>query len=628
MITTTTSTASYTATAGQTVFTYPFRIQSESDLLVFSETTLGVRSDITSSIVSVSGVDNEAGGSVTLPAQAVGTTIYLIRASTFSQLWDASALNFFDPSTVERVVDKLTILIQEIKTDVGSCLRLTLGENIATLDKEARKGKLVQFNSVTGELELAASALDAAAQSAISAASALSSANSATASALAASISAGTASSASVAAAVSADTALAAISSAYKGDLAGGSVPATSTAAGDTYRITSAGTSQGKTWGIGDVAIYKGTSGQWTQLTGFYNAAYIVVTPVGDLAATNLQAALTELDSEKVALAGFFNPANRILNGNFSRNQTGQTSVVDAAYHMDQWYALTESGSVTVAQQTDQEAGQATNLRLTQPDVTGKRIGSAQAILSLDCRDLRSQTAFFRARVRCSASQAIRWAVIEHTGTNDVVTKDVVADWTNASFTAGGFFISSNTVIAATGSVTPLVNTWTDILGSAAISTACDNILVFIWTEAVLAQNGTLDIGSVKLARGVQSPFEPRPASIEAQLCNTFFIRLKNSGASAGPFGNGYSHATSTARVVFNYPEMRTTPTVTVSTPSHFSILDSSGNIACTGSSTLSASKTSALLTFTSAPTQTVGRGILVSDAGSGLAFVDVDARL
>lgn len=52
----------------------------------------------------------------------------------------------------------------------------------------------------------------------------------------------------------------------YKGTQAGASVPATSTAAGDCYVILSAGTSQSKTWAAGDLAIYKGTSGQWDQI--------------------------------------------------------------------------------------------------------------------------------------------------------------------------------------------------------------------------------------------------------------------------------------------------------------------------------------------------------------------------
>jgi hypothetical protein len=68
------------------------------------------------------------------------------------------------------------------------------------------------------------------------------------------------------AAALSAVQAAQAVAQQYKGGLAGASVPATSTAAGDTYRITSAGTSQSITWTTGDLAIYNGTSGSWTRV--------------------------------------------------------------------------------------------------------------------------------------------------------------------------------------------------------------------------------------------------------------------------------------------------------------------------------------------------------------------------
>lgn len=52
----------------------------------------------------------------------------------------------------------------------------------------------------------------------------------------------------------------------YQGGVAGGSVPATSTSAGDYYVITSDGTSQSIDWEAGDLAIYEGSSGNWTQL--------------------------------------------------------------------------------------------------------------------------------------------------------------------------------------------------------------------------------------------------------------------------------------------------------------------------------------------------------------------------
>jgi hypothetical protein len=54
----------------------------------------------------------------------------------------------------------------------------------------------------------------------------------------------------------------------FKGVQAGASVPNTSAAIGDYFIIYTAGSSQGKSWQIGDLAIYKGTTGQWEQVIG------------------------------------------------------------------------------------------------------------------------------------------------------------------------------------------------------------------------------------------------------------------------------------------------------------------------------------------------------------------------
>lgn len=51
----------------------------------------------------------------------------------------------------------------------------------------------------------------------------------------------------------------------FLGEIAGDSVPATATDAGDFYVINAAGTSQSVTWAAGDWAIYNGTSGSWSK---------------------------------------------------------------------------------------------------------------------------------------------------------------------------------------------------------------------------------------------------------------------------------------------------------------------------------------------------------------------------
>ena len=245
---------------------------------------------------------------------------------------------------------------------------------------------------------------------------------------------------------------------------------------------------------------------------------------------------LNELRTNGAALADCLGMKNRLINGAFNINQAGLTTAADAVYHLDQWYALTQSGSATIAQQTNQEDGQPTSLRMTQPDVGAKRMGSAQPIESINCRDLRGQTVALRARVRCSSSQAIRWAVVEWTGTADAITKDVVSSWTSGTFTTGNFFIATTTTIAATGSVTPAANTWTDLLASATISSSANNLIVFIWSEGTLAQNATLDLGSVQLAQGAQTPFEARPAGLEVALAQRYFD--KSFPASSAPAQN------------------------------------------------------------------------------------------
>jgi len=105
-----------------------------------------------------------------------------------------------------------------------------------------------------------------------------------------------------LAAASSAAAAALTAAGAYQGGVAGGSVPATSTLAGDYYRITAAGTSQSKTWAVGDMAIYNGTSGSWTQLAGVLPYA----TAAQARAGTDTTSALNSSTGNERALLGDF----------------------------------------------------------------------------------------------------------------------------------------------------------------------------------------------------------------------------------------------------------------------------------------------------------------------------------
>lgn len=208
---------------------------------------------------------------------------------------------------------------------------------------------------------------------------------------------------------------------------------------------------------------------------------------------------------------------NKLLNAGFSRNTRALASVADDAYFLDRWYALTESGTLTPSQLTDPESGAPFGLRLTQPDAAPKRMGFAQIIASDNIRQYASRAMHLAARLRLSTGSAIRYAVIEHTGTADVVTSDVVNNWASANFTAGNFFIAGLTILR-TGTITPGAATWGEVSAWDALSAGVKNVIIPIWTENPVAQNTTLDCSRIQYEPGVvATPHEWRLN--EAQLC-------------------------------------------------------------------------------------------------------------
>lgn len=181
------------------------------------------------------------------------------------------------------------------------------------------------------------------------------------------------------------------------------------------------------------------------------------------------------------------------------------TSVADDNYGHDHWYVLTQTASIQVSTQTLQENGQTANVRLTQNQAAAQRMGYACIIEAKEAQKLRGQTMTFKPRIRCSSSQAIRCAVVEWTGTADSVTSDIVNDWTSSDYTDGAarFFVDANLNPLGTSSITPSAATWTDATQlPVMVSSSCNNLILFVWTEGTAAQNVTLDIGKVRFVLG------------------------------------------------------------------------------------------------------------------------------
>ena len=224
---------------------------------------------------------------------------------------------------------------------------------------------------------------------------------------------------------------------------------------------------------------------------------------------------------------------NRLINGAFDINQRLVTAPADDAYVHDRWYVLTQSNPITVGTQTNPENGQANCIRLTQSNASAQRMGLAQIIESVNCIDLRAVVLSLSGRLRCSSAQALRWAVLEWTGTANSVTSDIVADWTSTTYTASNFFIASTSVVAS-GTLTPTANTWTALTETVGVPTSsANNLIVFVWTSGTAAQNVTLDIGLMQLeAGGSATPFERRTFAAEWAICQRYYEKSFNIGTA------------------------------------------------------------------------------------------------
>lgn len=255
---------------------------------------------------------------------------------------------------------------------------------------------------------------------------------------------------------------------------------------------------------------------------------------------------------------------NMLVNPHLGFKQRPATTISDDTYAVDAWYHLNQTGNVTVAVQANQENGQQRNARITQPDVSAKRFGIAQIVENANCIQLRGSPVAFSFRVRSSLAQPIRYAILEWSGSENVVTSDVVLDWTSASWAPGGFFIGSPLNVVAIGSVLPAGGVWTQAPGITGIpSDTMNNLIVFIWTEDAFAQNATLDVGLAQLEPGTEaSLFEYQSAVKVVQEC---YRRYYNFGELDGTF---YGAAGTEHNVLISVPvPMVTTPILTV-TPS------------------------------------------------------------
>ena len=287
-----------------------------------------------------------------------------------------------------------------------------------------------------------------------------------------------------------------------------------------------------------------------THLSGQYGGIYIASLQSNfDLDAADTTTAddgvtcIIDLDGSRFKVSRF-DPATSqfdyLLNGSGQVDQEAVSSLADVNYGHDQWYALTQTAAITKSTLTDVADGLPHMMRLTQSQASAQRFGYAQVIEASRVKRLRGKLVTFGGKLRHSNAAPVRYAILEWTGTADVVTKDVVNSWTNGTFTAGQFFNSTTLTVRAVGTITPAAATLTDFSLSAALGSAFNNLIVFVWTEGTSAQNSTLDTAvSLKFGASV-APLIHRSYVDELWQCQRYFEQTNytfiGDGYAAGSF--------------------------------------------------------------------------------------------
>ncbi|HYG78676.1 MAG TPA: hypothetical protein VEK08_26990 [Planctomycetota bacterium] len=271
---------------------------------------------------------------------------------------------------------------------------------------------------------------------------------------------------------------------------------------------------------------------------------------------------------------------NYLINANCSVWQRSTSaSMTDAAYNApDRWYSLIQGANPTISRTTAAKTVGFTSTTAIQMAAGGttNRFGVAQVIesqfaVALRSREVTLQFKAYGSRGSGSTAIDVHYAIIEWTGSDDSVTKDVVNTWTSTTYDETGFFASSaNHAILNHGStsLTHAANA-ASISLTATPSSSMNNLIIFVWFEDQPGHaNDTLIVGDFDLHEGNYTrTFTSREQKHEVALCQRYFCKtfaldtapVQASGTYNGTIGLISSGTNLLLSWKFPVP-MRTTP--------------------------------------------------------------------
>jgi len=330
---------------------------------------------------------------------------------------------------------------------------------------------------------------------------------------------------------------------------------------------------------------------------------------------------------------------NRIINGDMGIWQRGTsfTGNFTGQYGADRW-SQGQYQTGPQSRQTVATAGVEFNYacRISSSSVASVGIGSrmalGQMVESLNCYDLRSTPVTLSFWVRFSNS----------TFTSSTATPflDFGAQiWQYTTTTNGNFSTTTPDVVSSlsiTNGALPTV--WTKYSLTVTTSASLNNIAVRFNFGGLgnTAADGTLwyEITGVQLEKGsTATSFDYRPYTTELQLCQRYFETYGGSHVFE-PIASGYAFSTTEGVVplIFNTVK-RAAPTLTVSSATHWAVINSAGsNLALTAliinSSGTNVTSKTVSLRWTVASGMVAGNGTVLVANNSTSARIDFSAEL
>jgi len=274
------------------------------------------------------------------------------------------------------------------------------------------------------------------------------------------------------------------------------------------------------------------------------NASSIAYSPTGNVAATNIQNAITELDLEKSY--GF---RNAVINGGFAIDQrnSGASQTITAgaalAYTVDRWYAYCTGANITGAR----VAGAAPSryyYRFTGA-ASNTGVGFGQRIETDNSFHLAGNTVTLSVNIASTSLTSITWTAF-YANTTD--TFGTLASPTRTQIATGTFTVSST-----------LARKTTSIEIPAAATTGIE----IVFTGGALLGSQTLTFDDAQLELGsIATPFEQRPIGTELALCQRYYYRMLQEGSATRlAFGSNISAVEWNSYPIPLPATMRATPT-------------------------------------------------------------------